>query len=199
MTDVDPAAQPTPSTTLPAPPAPQAAPQPPAGDPQLGAIELKTSYFALAFLLALFPAKSVIDGGAELAHGWGTRVYPIPAGQHSVRVWCPYLGFIKMGDHTQVVDVAPGQVTALQWKAPWLAFIKGTWIPLGSRPLTPQDLQTNAPTASRPAPPTGTQPPPPATATPPAGWQPDPQGQATYRYWDGQQWTDHTSNGESTP
>lgn len=28
----------------------------------------------------------------------------------------------------------------------------------------------------------------------PAGWYPDPQGQAAQRYWDGSQWTDHTSD-----
>ncbi len=33
---------------------------------------------------------------------------------------------------------------------------------------------------------------PPSPAAPPAGWFPDPIGQARYRYWDGQHWTEHT-------
>jgi hypothetical protein len=33
----------------------------------------------------------------------------------------------------------------------------------------------------------------PAAASPPAGWYPDPQGLARLRYWDGTQWTNHTS------
>jgi uncharacterized RDD family membrane protein YckC len=58
------------------------------------------------------------------------------------------------------------------------------------------------------APPTGpgTPPPPGVSAPPPTGppvqqsagqaadWYPDPQGKARLRYWDGQSWTDHTSN-----
>lgn len=28
------------------------------------------------------------------------------------------------------------------------------------------------------------------TQLPPAGWYPDPAGQASFRYWDGQRWTD---------
>jgi hypothetical protein len=31
-----------------------------------------------------------------------------------------------------------------------------------------------------------------APATPAAGWYPDPQGKAGWRWWDGQRWTDHT-------
>jgi hypothetical protein len=30
-------------------------------------------------------------------------------------------------------------------------------------------------------------------ATHAAGWHPDPHGQARLRYWDGSQWTEHTS------
>ena len=28
---------------------------------------------------------------------------------------------------------------------------------------------------------------------PAAGWYPDPRGEASNRYWDGQTWTDHTA------
>jgi len=34
-----------------------------------------------------------------------------------------------------------------------------------------------------------------APSTTPAGWQPDPTGRNQYRYWDGQTWTEHVSNG----
>jgi uncharacterized RDD family membrane protein YckC len=44
------------------------------------------------------------------------------------------------------------------------------------------------------APPVGGYTPPPPQGQPqPADWYPDPQGQARLRYWDGQGWTDHTS------
>jgi len=177
--------------------------QSPATGGQMGGIELKTSFFPLAFILFLFPAKAVIDGGAEMGHGWGTKVYPIPAGRHTVRVWCPYFFIFKMGDATQTVDVGVGEVVALEWKCPWLVFLTGTWVPLGSRGLTQGDLQGgpapavapgNMP-AVAPAQPGAPALPPPGGGTP-AGWHPDPQGQAALRYWDGSQWTDHVSDGQ---
>jgi hypothetical protein len=155
-----------------------------------GAIEIRTSFFPLAFLLFLFPTRVTIDGGAEISHPWGPQVYPVPAGRHQVRVWCPYLGFIKMGDTTNAVDVMPGQVSGFDWKAPWLTFLPARWIPLGLRPLAPGELAAGA-TPPSPAP--GPTPAPAMAAGPPAGWHPDPHGQAALRYWDGQRWTEHLS------
>ncbi len=37
--------------------------------------------------------------------------------------------------------------------------------------------------------------PPPSPAMAPAGWYPDTGGQAPFRWWDGAQWTEHTSTG----
>lgn len=177
---------------------------PAVGGAQMGGIELKASFMPLAFILFLFPAKAVIDGGAELGHGWGTKVYPIPAGRHTVRVWCPYFFIFKMGDVTQTVDVGVGEVVALEWKCPWLVFLKGTWVPLGSRGLTQGDLMSGAPAVAAPGAPAMGQAHPGAPALPsapagggfPAGWHPDPQGQAAMRYWDGSQWTEHVSDGQ---
>lgn len=192
-------------------PVPQGGAAPATGDPQLGAIELKTSFFPLAFLLYLFPAKAVIDGHSELAHGWGTKVYPVPAGRHTVRVWCPYFGMMKMGDGNHELDVVAGQVTAVEWKCPWLVFLGGSFVALGVRGLTQADLQNGASAMSAiPAPPAigavsqnpgivaPVTPQAPAIVGVQAGWHPDPQGQAALRYWDGQQWTEHVSDGQAT-
>jgi uncharacterized RDD family membrane protein YckC len=46
-----------------------------------------------------------------------------------------------------------------------------------------------SPAASPQEPPTEPQP-----ATPPADWYPDPHGQKRLRYWDGENWTDHTAD-----
>lgn len=165
-------------------------------DAQMGAIEVKTSFFFLAFLLYFFPAKASIDGSAEIAHGWGVKVYPIPAGRHAVRVWCPYMFMAHMGDATIEVDVAPGQVTAVEWKCPWLVFLTGSWVQRGARALTQQDLHGGLPAAApQSAPAVQPQPVQQAAATA-AGWHPDPQGQAALRYWDGQQWTAHVSDNQ---
>ena len=185
-------------------PAPYDAAYPATGDQQLGGIELKTSFFPLAFLLYIFPAKAVIDGGGELENGWGTKVYPMPAGRHAVRVWCPYFGAFKMGDATQEVDVVPGQVTAVEWKCPWLVFLKGTFVARGARPLNQQDLATGSsavgaqPAAAALAP-VATAAVPAASDAVAAGWHPDPHGHAALRYWDGQQWTEHVSEGQAVP
>jgi hypothetical protein len=179
---------------------------------QMGAIEVKTSYLFIAFLMSLFPAKASINGSAPLRQGWGAQVYPMPAGRHQVRVWCPYI--IKLGDSTHVVDVYPGQATVVEWKCPLFILSKGQWFDLGVRPIDPNTLpaghahgapmpvaeQLPAGTgAVQPVPTTG---PPeaeiaPAAAENPAGWHPDPHGQAALRYWDGQQWTEHTSDGQA--
>jgi hypothetical protein len=179
----------------------------------MGAIEIKASFFPLAFLLYLFPAKASINGSADLNQGWGTQVYPVPAGQHQVRVWCPYFGMMKMGDATHVVDVVPGQATIVEWKCPWLIFLQGSWATLGTRPFDPAALPAGpghgAPVTAAPAAlpegtpgvepvPTTGPPEPDAAAGPPPGWHPDPQGVAALRYWDGQAWTEHTSDGQAT-
>ena len=187
--------------------------QPDAG--AMGAIEVKTSFFALAFLLFLFPAKASINGSAELNQGWGVQVYPMPAGRHQVRAWCPYFFLFKMGDVTHEVDVYPGQATVVEWKCPWLVFLPGEWLNLGARPIDLNSLPAgHAQGAPMPAveqlpvgtdavaPVATTGPPEPAVAeaaaSTPAGWHPDPQGQAALRYWDGQQWTEHTNDGQPT-
>jgi uncharacterized RDD family membrane protein YckC len=72
-------------------------------------------------------------------------------------------------------------------------------------PVPGQAAAQFAPTTGWSAPPPSgppVQPPPPQQPPPqqppaqsqPADWYPDPQGKARLRYWDGQRWTDHTSN-----
>jgi hypothetical protein len=167
------------------------------GAAPMGAVEIRTSFFPLAFLLYLFPAKATIDGSGDIAHGWGTRLYPLPPGRHQVRVWCPYLGMMKLGDAVHEIDVAPGQVTGVQWTCPWLIFLNGSWRTLGMRPLGPGELVAHAPAAPAapavPVAPAAAVAPTPPAGGPPPGWHPDPSGQAAQRYWDGHQWTEHVS------
>jgi uncharacterized RDD family membrane protein YckC len=67
-------------------------------------------------------------------------------------------------------------------------------------PVPGQAAAQFAPTSGWSGPPPSGPPvqqPPPPQQQPPAqaaDWYPDPQGQARLRYWDGERWTDHTSN-----
>jgi hypothetical protein len=186
----------------------------PSGDAgPTGAIEIKTALFPLAFLLYLFPAKVTIDEGAEIAHGWGTRLYPIAPGRHRVRAWCPYFFAFKIGELSMDIDVHPGQVTGVKWTCPVLVFLPGRWDLLGVRAPGAGELAGATPAPQthaqlqplpRPAPQPQPQPQPmaqpqpqpvPAASAAPAGWHPDPHGQAAMRWWDGRQWTEHVHNG----
>jgi hypothetical protein len=161
------------------------------------AIEIRTSFFPLAFLLYLCTARASIDGSEPVGHGWNTRLYPVPAGRHRVTVWCPYLFLTRMGEATVDVEVLPGQVVGVHWKAPWFTLLPGTWSVLGVRGLAPGELAANGP-VPQPYPQPQPQPqaqPQPAAGGPPPGWHPDPHRQAAHRWWDGQRWTEHVSNG----
>lgn len=54
-------------------------------------------------------------------------------------------------------------------------------------------LGDGAPPAGAAAPLAASPPPAPPSPQVPAGWYADPYQQATYRYWDGQAWTEHTN------
>jgi len=147
--------------------------------PQSG-ITVTTKFFVLAFLLYFFKPKMHIDDGYAIQQRWGTYFFPVQPGRHTVRCYVPYLFYRTMGDNSIWVDVAPGQVVDVQWSAPWLAFIKGSFVVRGPRPLTQSD------TAAAVAPP--------ASAMP-AGWFPDPHRRHELRYWNGSAWTDDVSDG----
>lgn len=62
---------------------------------------------------------------------------------------------------------------------------------MASQASMSQPPQTSAPLPQAPPPPPASPPPP---SAPPA-WAPDPLGRHELRYWDGQRWTEHVSDG----
>jgi uncharacterized protein DUF2510 len=146
-------------------------------------ISVRMKFRPLAFLLYFFKPKMHIDDGYAIDQSWGTYFFPVQPGRHTVRCYVPYLFYRTMGDNSVTVDVAPGQVVDVQWCAPWLAFIKGSFSVTGPRPLTPAD------TAAAFTPPVSTM---------PAGWFPDPHRRHELRYWNGTTWTDDVSDGGAT-
>ena len=90
----------------------------------MATIQLKTSFFPLAFLLYLFPAKAVLDGGEPQKVGWGETALPVPPGSHTLKVYFPYL-FGPAGKSETQLDLSEGQTVHVAYRAPWLVFMAG--------------------------------------------------------------------------
>lgn len=164
------------------------------------AIEVKTSFFPLAFILLFFKPKVSIDGTAPFPVGWGQVPVPVPPGRHQVEVWVPYLFLSQAGKNGIIVDVPEGGIVQVWWKAPWILFLKGSISATGPAPFP--GLPDGPPHAAAPwtgataAPPPAARPlPPAAPAAPAAAWHADPSGRHEQRYHDGSAWTDHVVDG----
>jgi hypothetical protein len=164
---------------------------------QPAGIRVITGFTPLAFLLYLCTPRIHLDGGPAVPRKWGITDIPVSPGRHHVRCYFPYLFHRAVGDSSIVVDVAPGQLVTLRWKAPWLVFLSGKWStqsvqPLGIQPvgiqpvgIQPVGIQPVAGPVGGPAPLPG----PPAAA-----WHPDPAARHQFRYWNGETWTEHVSD-----
>ena len=86
-----------------------------------------TTKSGVAFLLNLFNTKLHLDDGPPVERPWGDTFIPTTPGRHVVRCYCPYLFYRYMGDSSVPVDVPPGGVVHVSWRAPWLAFLGGKW------------------------------------------------------------------------
>lgn len=140
-------------------------------------IEIKASYFVLAFILEAFcKPKASIDGGPAFDVVWGTTpIVGRPVATRS-RCGCPTCSPERTQRHRRRRAAGrrrPGRLGA----APWLVFLKGA-ISVGPAQGAPVVL-TRAPWAVAP---------PPAS---PGGWHADPAGRHEQRYYDGQAWTEH--------
>ena len=93
-------------------------------------IELTTKYFVLNFLIVIFPLIINIDG-QETRGKWGTNFYPVAAGNHSITVFWKAYWFLPASKGTTTVTIVEGQVTRLQYYAPWLFLLPGK---LGAAP-----------------------------------------------------------------
>jgi hypothetical protein len=96
-----------------------------------GAIAVTTHFFPLAFALALFKPKILIDGYEAPVAGWGRTVVPVHPGQHRVHVHVPYWLPSQIGPADALVDVYPGHLVDLEYKAPVWGYSAGS---LGSPP-----------------------------------------------------------------
>jgi hypothetical protein len=152
-------------------------------------IQVTTGFRPLAFVLSLCRTRLVLDGGGPVLRPWGQTFIPVAPGRHTVRCWFRYTFFTYAGDSTVTVDVGPGQVVSIGYRAPMFMFSPGKW-KVGS-PQTSQAVQ--------PFPPGGTVQPggqwlAGAGSAGDASWSSDPSGRHQFRYWDGRSWTAHVSD-----
>jgi len=127
-------------------------------------IEVKTSFIFVAFIL-YFCKPRVALNGQEAIQSWGTVSIPVVPGRYTVEAWTNYFLAPQMGRNGVVVDAAPGTITRVHWKAPWLVFLKG--------PIAVTDVAR--------------------LAAPAGSWYPDPSRRFEQRYYDGTRWTEHVS------
>ncbi len=93
--------------------------------PASSGIQITATFFALAFLLLLFPPTFVVDGQATRGKWRDPVTFPVSPGTHQVRVYFRYFGIMDAGVGQAQVDVTEGSVRRVDYKAPWLVFLAG--------------------------------------------------------------------------
>jgi hypothetical protein len=169
-------------------------------NPAPAGIRVITKFSPLAFLLFLCTPRIHLDGGPAVPRKWGVTDIPVSPGHHQLRCYFPYLFYRAVGDSSTELDVAPGQLVTLRWKAPWLVFFRGKWSTESVQPIVGasaslveagRGYSTGVPAMSAAGPP--------PAGPQPAAWHPDPTARHQFRYWDGNGWTSHVSdNGVAT-
>src|SRR3989442_11830383 len=98
--------------------------------PPAGIAVVATFSPAAAWLRAMKP-RVHLDGGPPVERPWGDTFIPVGPGRHQVR--CSAGGGV--GDATIALDVPPGRVVQVKWRAPWLPVRAGVWTVVGVQPL----------------------------------------------------------------
>ena len=83
-------------------------------------VEVKLSFFPLAFLLLACTPRVEINGHAHICK-WGTHFFTLPPGTYQVTIYFPYITSSRCGENTALVEVGEGQirrVTYFMW--PWV-------------------------------------------------------------------------------
>ncbi|HMJ76393.1 MAG TPA: DUF2510 domain-containing protein [Iamia sp.] len=176
------------------------------------AVDIRPTYSALSAMLAAAPVRALAWGQQPVALRWNTpNRIEVPAGTSHVGVWATWVTKKHMGLVHAVVQLAPGEVVSLEWKAPNSIFGTGklTVVELGPPTALAAPDGSEAPGELGPElvrPPHATRPvasvPLAATTAAVAGpagrWEPDPTGRFAHRWWDGARWTEAVSDGATT-
>jgi hypothetical protein len=88
-------------------------------------IEITAKHSVLAWILIFFKPTFVVDGNAS-QQAWKTPTFvPTAPGQHQVQVHFAYLFLKTAGKAVTTVNVNPGEVVKVSYKAPWIVFLGG--------------------------------------------------------------------------
>src|SRR5690349_6978428 len=109
-------------------------PPPPPQQMPPGYLEVKLSFFFMMWILYLV-TPSVCINGMAMPRKWGTHMFPLAPGRYHVEAWYPYLFSSRTSPGSIVVDIFPGQVTAVSYRPAGLVFLGGTMSFLGVRPV----------------------------------------------------------------
>lgn len=94
----------------------------PPGQPGVGRLVVHCSHPAMQFLLKATGPKIEINGTPQNVR-WGPAPFDLPAGNHNVKVCTRYMG--EFGPAYMPVQVMPGQVTTVYYRAPATIGMKG--------------------------------------------------------------------------
>ncbi|HZQ31473.1 MAG TPA: hypothetical protein VFB19_07040 [Mycobacterium sp.] len=89
-------------------------------------IAITTGFFPLAWLFYFIKPKIYVDGHELPPMNWGRTVVPARPGQHHVHVYTPYFLPQRLGPADSAVEVTPGRVVELEYKAPMWSFSPGS-------------------------------------------------------------------------
>jgi hypothetical protein len=88
-------------------------------------IEASGRHNPLAWILYLIPLTVEVDGQATSGPWNQSRFIPVPAGEHNVSIYFPYLWMSRCCEGKAVVRVTPGQFTRVVYRAPVFVFSPG--------------------------------------------------------------------------
>lgn len=94
--------------------------------PTGGVIVVDARFMALAFFLYIFTPSIALDDAPPAPGAWGERAFSVAPGRHRVHVYVPYFFPPRLGPADVAVDVQPGQIVRLEYRAPLVSWVKGS-------------------------------------------------------------------------
>jgi hypothetical protein len=83
-------------------------------------IEVKLSFFPLAFLLLFCTPRVEINGQAHTCP-WGTHFFALPPGAHRIAIYFPYITSSRCGENSVTVNLPENHVRRVNYFMwPWV-------------------------------------------------------------------------------